>query len=111
MSPANFTVVASGTDFTKATLERDLAAELRVAPAAGSEQIPSARVRACVQHVADGAGLVRVLSAHYEGQSVTIIVVAGTGHGDEAWVAGPDCSPTNGDVLDHVSLLPGISGP
>jgi hypothetical protein len=107
MSPANFTVVASDTDFTKATLDQDLAAELRVSPAAGTQHTPSTQVRGCVQHVADGAGLVRVLSARYEGHPATVIVTS-TGHGEEAWVAGPDCSGTNRDVLFHTSLPPGI---
>lgn len=108
MTPANFTVVVSGTDFTKATLEQDLAAELRVPPAAGAERIPPAQVRACVRHVADGGGLVRVLSAHYEGQPATIIVVARAGQGDEAWVAGPHCSGTDSDMLYQISLPSGI---
>jgi len=108
MSPASFTVVASGADFTKATLERDLAAELRVPQAAaGVERIPSAQLRACVQHVAGGARLVRVLSARYEGHPATVIV-ARTGRGEQAWVAGPDCSGTHADVLTSASLPPGI---
>jgi hypothetical protein len=107
MSPANFTVVTSGADFTEAGLGQALAAELRVPPAAGTEQIPSARMRACVQHLAGGADLVRVLSARYEGQPATI-VVARTGQGEEAWVAGPDCSGANRDVLARTSLPSGI---
>jgi hypothetical protein len=102
MSPADFTVVASGTDFTRATLEHDLAAELRVPQAeAGAEKAPSTQLRACVQHVADGAGLVRVLSARYDGDPA-IVIVARTAHGEQAWVASPDCA-----VLDSTSLLPG----
>jgi hypothetical protein len=108
MTPANFTVVASGTDFTKATLEKILAAELRVPQAAaGAEQAPSTQLRACVQHVADGAGLVRVVSARYEGRPATVIV-ARTGHGEEAWVAGPHCSGTDSDMLYQTSLPSGI---
>jgi hypothetical protein len=107
MTPANFTVVVSGTDFTQATLEQDLATELRVPPAARAERIPPAQLRACVRHVADGDGLVRVLSAHYEGQPATIIV-ARAGQGDEAWVAGPHCSGTNSDMLYQTSLPSGI---
>ena len=107
MTPANFTVVVSGTDFTQATLKQELAAELRMPPAARTERIPPAQLRACVRHVADGAGLVRVLSAHYEGQPATIIV-ARAGQGDEAWVAGPHCSGTDSDMLYQTSLPSGI---
>jgi hypothetical protein len=107
MTPANFTVVVSGTDFTQATLGQDLAAELRVPPASRAERFPPAQLRACVRHVADGAGLVRVLSAHYEGQPATIIV-ARAGQGDEAWVAGPHCSGTDSDMLYQTSLPSGI---
>jgi hypothetical protein len=108
MTPAHFTVVASGTDFTKATLEKTLAAELRVPQAAtGTEQAPSTQLRACVQLVADGADLVRVVSARYEGRPATVIV-ARTGHGEEAWVAGPHCSGTDSDILYQTSLPSGI---
>lgn len=108
MTPANFTVVASGTDFTKATLEKILAAELRVPQAAaGTEQVPSTQLRACVQRVAGGADLVRVVSARYEGRPATVIV-ARTSHGEKAWVAGPHCSGTDSDMLDQASLPSGI---
>lgn len=107
MTPANFTVVASGADFTKATLEKILAAELRVPQAAGTEQAPSTQLRACVQLVAGGTDLIRVVSARYEGRPATVIV-ARTGHGEKAWVAGPHCSGTDSDMLYQTSLPSGI---
>lgn len=104
---ASVTVVTSGTDFQAATFEEQLTGVLRVPPAADSEQAASARVQGCVQRVAGGASLVRVLSARYDGQPATIIV-ARTGTHDTAWVAGSGCSSTNRDVLRTTSLPQGI---
>ena len=109
MSLASFPVVTIGTDFRAAGLEQQLVKALEAAPAAASGQQALPSVRACVQRVTDGAGLVRVLRAHYQGRPATIVVVH-TGKGYEARVAGPDCSGTNPDALNHTSLPPGISG-
>jgi hypothetical protein len=103
MSPANVIVVTSHTDFLRATLGQQLQAELRVSPAPGTKQAASTLVQACVQDVADGASLVRVVSARFEGQLATIIVVR-TSKGEKALVAGASCSATNRDVLATTSL-------
>ncbi len=101
--PAQLIVVTIGTDFLKATLQQQLAAALRVTPAASAEHPATAQVRACVLKVAGHASLVRVYSAHFEGEPATIIV-ARTGQGEMAWVARPDCPGTNRDVIQQTSL-------
>lgn len=101
--PAQLIVVTIRTDFLKATLEQQLAAALRVTPAASAEHPATARMRACVQLVSGGASVIRVYSAHFEGQPATIIV-ARSGHGEKAWVAGANCSGTDRDVIQQTSL-------
>ncbi len=96
-------VVTSDTDFLKATLAQQLAAALRATPAASAEHPATARMRACVQLVSGGASVIRVYSAHFEGQPATIIV-ARSGHGKKAWVAGASCSGTDRDQLAATSL-------
>jgi hypothetical protein len=103
-SPASVTVVPVGTDFQQVTFDQQLKAALQVAPAG---RAATARIRGCVQKVTDGASLVLVLSARYEGQPATIIV-ARTGPDETAWVAGSGCSSTNRDVLYTTSLPSGI---
>jgi hypothetical protein len=105
--PAGVTVVTSGTDFQPARLKEQLEKALSAAPAAGAGRQASAPVQACVQKVADGASLIRVISAYYEGHPATIIV-ARTSRGNKAWVAGPHCSGSDPDVLTQTSLPPGI---
>ena len=51
-----------------------------------------------------------VESALFNGQPATIIV-ARTGRNDTAWVAGPGCSATSRNVLDTITVPPGISEP
>lgn len=109
MSPASFLVVTSHTNFTHATLEQDLKADLN-GSASAAAQAPSRQERACVRHLANGASLIRVERAHYEGQSA-LVIVASTSKGETAWIAGQSCSATNRDLLDTATLSPGISGP
>ena len=60
--------------------------------------------------LAGTAPLELVESVLFDGQPATIIV-ARTGRDDTAWVAGPDCSATSRDVLDTITVPPGISEP
>ncbi len=101
--PAELIVVTIRTDFLTATLQQQLAAALRVTPAASAEHPATARVRACVLKVVGHASLVRVYSAHFEGKPATIIV-ARSGQGEMAWVARPDCPGTSHDVIQQTSL-------
>jgi hypothetical protein len=105
---ANFTLVASTTDFSAdpAALKRQVETELREAtPAegAGTGQPVTARLRACVQNLTRGAALVRVESARFAGKPATLVVARG-GPGEVAWIAGPDCSATSRDVLATTSV-------
>jgi hypothetical protein len=111
ISAANFTLVASTTDFAAATLKRQVEDELgRKAPAESSgatlpvTALPvTDQLRACVQNLTNGAALVRVESARFAGRPATL-VVARTGSGEVAWIAGPDCSATSRDVLATTSV-------
>jgi hypothetical protein len=103
ITAANFTLVASSTDFAPATLRRQVKDELgRKAPAEAAQPV-TARLRGCVQNLTHGAALVRVESARFAGQPATL-VVARTGSDEVAWIAGPDCSATSRDVLARTSV-------
>jgi hypothetical protein len=115
ITAANFTLVASTTDFSSvpATFKRQVEHELGTAPPAGASDTArpvTAQLRACVRNLAQGATLVRVESARFGGRPATL-VVARTGPEDTAWIAGPGCSATSRDVLATTSVPPGISGP
>ncbi len=105
-TPANFTLVASGTNFSAATFKRQVETELgRAAPAGlGRARPVTAQLRACVQNLTRGASLVRVESARFAGRPATL-VVARSGAGEVAWMAGPDCSATSRNVLAR-TLVP-----
>jgi hypothetical protein len=105
ITAANFTLVASSTDFsaTGATRKQQVEAELRRAATGEAAQPVSPQLRACVQNLTRGAGLVRVESARFAGQPATL-VVARNGPGEVAWIAGPDCSATSRDVLATTSV-------
>jgi hypothetical protein len=121
LTPANFTLVASGTDFSavQATFRQQVEHELGSATPAGASRTPevsgtrlavSAQLRACVQNLTHGASLVRVESARFEGKPATL-VVARTGTDEVAWIAGPDCSATSRDVLATATVPAGTSEP
>ena len=121
LTPANFTLVASGTDFSAgpATFRQQVEHELGSATPAGASRTPgvsgtrlavSARLRACVQNLIHGASLVRVESARFEGKPATL-VVARIGTDEVAWIAGPDCSATSRDVLATATVPAGTSEP
>ena len=95
---------------SRATLRQHVLAELRLPPAARPTKAETSRVLGCVRRLAGTAPLELVESALFDGQPATIIV-ARTGRDDTAWVAGPACSATNRDVLDTITVPPGISEP
>jgi hypothetical protein len=108
ITAANFTLVASSTNFSAvpATLKQQVESDLgRAAPAAGSgaAQPVTTQLRACVRNLTGGAALVRVESARFAGQPATLVVARG-GPGEMAWIAGPDCSATSRDVLATTSV-------
>jgi hypothetical protein len=107
ITPGNIAVTISHRDFSSSNLAQQVKAALLVS---GTTRAASAQERACVQHVAGSHRVVRVESARFEGRPATLIV-ARTGQGDTAWIAAPDCSATNRDVLAMTSLPSGISGP
>jgi hypothetical protein len=92
------------------TLRQYVQAELSKPRAARPTKPASSRVLGCVHNLAGNAPLELVQSAQFEGQPATIIV-ARTGQGYTAWVAGPACTATSADVLDRITLPSGISGP
>jgi len=103
ITAANFTLVASATNFSAATLRQQVETDLGRAASAEAAQPVTARLRECVQNLTRGAVLVRVESARFAGQPATL-VVARSGPADMAWIAGPDCSATSRDVLATTSV-------
>jgi len=93
LNPPDFPFVTSSKNFSPApgTLRQQVAAALRAAPAAGSGQAVPAQVLACVQRLAGGDRVLLAESARFGGQPATLIV-ARTGQGEKAWVAGPGCA-------------------
>lgn len=96
-------VTISHQNFTPAHLAQQVKAALLVPSSVSTTA--SAQVSTCVIQLVDGHRLQRVESIHYQGAAATL-VVARTGQGDTAWIAGPGCH-----VLAKTTLLPGISGP
>ncbi len=103
ITAANFTLVASTTNFSAATLKQQVETDLGRPASAGAAQPVSQQLRACVQNLTRGAALVRVESARFAGQPATL-VVARSGPADMAWIAGPGCSATSRDVLARTSV-------
>lgn len=103
ITAANFTLVASTTNFAAATLEQQVETDLGRPPSAEAAQPVTEQLRACVRNLTRGAALVRVESARFAGQPATL-VVARSGPADTAWIAGPDCSATSSDVLATTSV-------
>ena len=93
-----------------ATLRQSVEAELQRPPASRPTKASSSQLLGCLRHLAGGAPLELVESIQFSGQPATIIV-ARTGQDDTVWVAGPDCSATTRDVLDTITVPPGISAP
>ncbi len=97
-----FPFAVSDTNYTRATLRKQIEAAVRASATVPYAQVAPQQVRACVPHVTGGAVPVLVQSAHYQGQPATVIVVHTT-TGDMVWVMSPRCSP-----LDATTLPPGI---
>jgi hypothetical protein len=92
------------------TLRQHVQAELRLPPASRPEKAANSQVLGCVHLLAGTAPVELIQSARFNGQPATIIV-ARTGRNYTAWVAGPGCSATSRDVLDTITVPPGISEP
>ena len=97
-------------DVSRATLRQQVETELHKPRASRPVTAASSQVRGCVHLLAGSDPLELVQSVQFEGQPATIIV-ARTGQGYTAWVAGPDCSATNREVLETITLPSGISAP
>ncbi len=93
-----------------ATLRQSVEAELQRPPASRPTQASSPQLLGCMRQLAGGDPLELVESIQFSGQPATVIV-ARTGQDDTVWVAGPDCSATTRDVLDTITVPPGISAP
>jgi hypothetical protein len=110
LTPGNFPLVAGTVDFSadQAVLKQQVERELRT-PSPARAAVTS-QLRGCVQKLTHGVGLVWVESGRFGGKPA-ILVVARTGADDTAWIAGPDCSATSGDVLATTTVPPGTSEP
>ncbi len=97
-------------DVSRATLRQQVETELHKPRASRPVTTASSQVRGCVHLLAGSDPVELVQKAQFEGRPATIIV-ARTGQGYSAWVAGPDCSATNREVLETITLPPGISAP
>lgn len=97
-------------DVSRATLRQQVETELHKPRASRPVTAASSQVRGCVHLLAGSDPVELVQRAKFEGQPATIIV-ARTGQGYTAWLAGPDCSATNREVLETITLPSGISAP
>jgi hypothetical protein len=104
----NIVVVPGNKNSSRAGLAQQVEAALH-APAAGTTRA-SGQLLGCVLRLAAGRQPQLVESIRFEGKPATL-VVARAGADDTAWIAAPDCSATNRDVLAMTSLPSGISGP
>jgi len=104
-------VAASGTDFQKATLGRQLGTSLENRSALGTAIPASVSLKACIRAVAGASRPVKlVLSARYEGSPATVVIV-GDGARYLGVIAGPHCSATDSNILAEAVVSPGISTP
>jgi anti-sigma factor RsiW len=97
-----FTVVHTGTAYTAAGLESQLAAAIAKVAKQSTMNASDAALAACVTPVSGGRRPLLVDTATYEGQAATVIALPGSdaGHTD-VWILGPKCSATNSDVILH----------
>lgn len=102
-SPPGYQVITSRTNYLRSTLRSQLEAELRTPATAGPAQAPSGQIRACVSVLTKGTSPRLVERARYQGQPAIVIVASGRG-AEPAWVTGPGCSATKGDLLDKTTL-------
>jgi hypothetical protein len=109
-APLGWQVVTSPTDYQRATLGPQLAGELRQAArnAAGPRALASVSVQGCVARVTQRTrpGTVELVErARFQGQPA-IVIVAVSGHRDDAWVTSADC-----DHILATTTVPGTSTP
>jgi hypothetical protein len=111
MSPAELPVVVSPVDYLAGSLTQQLESDLRVPLTARTTHAATTTVEACVQRVAGRGAVLRIETAHYEGQPVTVVVTRAS-QGDLVQLAGPGCSATGSHVLATRTVVPaGIFGP
>ena len=97
-------------DVSRATLRQQVETEMNEPRATRPTTAASSQVLGCTHLLAGSDPLELVQSVRFEGRPATIIV-ARTGRDYTAWVAGPDCSTTNREVLETITLPSGISAP
>jgi hypothetical protein len=101
---APFTVIRTGTKYTSARLDSQVAGALSTAASGGRRAMSAAggALGPCVTRVGGGKMPLFVDSATYEGRAATVIALPATdaGHVD-VWVVGDKCSSTDSDVLTH----------
>jgi hypothetical protein len=109
-APPGWRVVTSRTDYQRATLGPQLAGELRRAArnAAGPQVLASVSVQGCVARVTQHTrpGTVKLVEEARFQSRPAVVIVAVSGHHDDAWVTNADC--------DHVlatTTVPGTSTP
>lgn len=102
-------VVYSPVNYQPAHLAAQLTAQVR----AGLTGVrPTMAIATCVLRIAAGARPTLVEEARYRGSPVTVVVVPSvSGAGYMAWLAGPECSAGNSDIVTGVALPAGISAP
>jgi hypothetical protein len=113
-APVKFEVVTSVTDYLRPTLSQQLEHELRLYPrtAERPQLLASGPVKGCVLRVTAGTSpgtVVLVETARFQGQPA-IVIVAVSGHHDQAWLTAPGCSASSDRVL-ATATLPGTSTP
>jgi hypothetical protein len=113
-APVTFQVVTSVTDYRRPTLAQQLEHELRSYPRAAErpQLLTSGPVKGCVLRVTAGTSpgtVVLVEKARFQGQPA-IVIVAVSGHHDQAWVTASGCS-ASGDQVLATATLPGTSTP
>jgi hypothetical protein len=100
----SFTVVQTGTKYTSAALDTQVAGAMSKSTVGGNHAMSAASdmLGACVARVGGGKRPLLVDAATYEGRTATIIALPGpdTGHAD-VWVVGDRCSASDSDVLVH----------
>jgi anti-sigma factor RsiW len=97
-----FSVVRTGTAYTAAGLESQLAAAIAKSGKQAAMTATDAALAACVTRVSGGKVPLLVDAATYEGRPATVIALPGgdVGHTD-VWIVGPKCSNSNSDVILH----------
>jgi hypothetical protein len=95
-----YRLIASGTDYSGATLGRQLGAAVK--SSSDGIAISDIGVQECVARIAKSRDPVLVDRARYNGHDATLIVLPGSGpHLLDVWVVGPKCSAATPDVITH----------